>query len=183
MARIPPLDPLPEETMVRLQAMMPPNVQPLALFRTIARNPRILQKLYASNMLDRGTLSLRQREIIINRITAKSGAAYEWGVHIAFFGDKVGFTKEQIRSLAIGESTDACWNSTDSLLIRMCDQLQESSTISDEILAILQRTYDDPWIIEATAVAGYYKMISFLVNVIGLDKEPFGSAWPEPLSS
>jgi hypothetical protein len=33
------------------------------------------------------SLSMRQREIVINRVTALCGCEYEWGVHIAFFAD------------------------------------------------------------------------------------------------
>jgi len=47
--------------------MMPPGVEPLGLFRTLAHNPRVLSKIRASNLLDRGSLDRRDREIAAKR--------------------------------------------------------------------------------------------------------------------
>src|SRR5204863_2136404 len=75
---------------------------PLLLFRTVARNPRVLQRMMAGSLLDRGSISLRSRELMILRTCARCGAEYEWGVHIATFGAKVQWTPVQIRSTAYG---------------------------------------------------------------------------------
>ena len=54
-SRIPPLpEPWPTDVADELRAMMSPGVPPLALFRVLARSPRILGKIRASNLLDRG---------------------------------------------------------------------------------------------------------------------------------
>ena len=47
--------------------IMPPGVAPLVLFRVMARNPRVFRKIRAGSLLDRGSLTLREREIIILR--------------------------------------------------------------------------------------------------------------------
>ena len=174
MSRISVKEGLPAATEALLADMMPSGVPPLNLFRTIAHNPRVLEKLRASNLLDRGDLSLREREIIIDRMTALSNAEYEWGVHIAFFAEKVKFSAEHIRSLTVGNADDPCWNASESLLLQMCDELHETSTLTDGTLAALQSVWDEARIIEAVAIAGYYKMISFLVNVCAPDKESYG---------
>ncbi|HEV7760231.1 MAG TPA: hypothetical protein VGO78_14620 [Acidimicrobiales bacterium] len=31
---------------------------------------------------------MRDREIVIDRTCARCGCQYEWGVHVAFFGDR-----------------------------------------------------------------------------------------------
>jgi alkylhydroperoxidase family enzyme len=77
--------------------MMPPGMAPLRLFRTIAHNPRVLEKIRASNLLDRGSLDRRDREIVILRTTARCGCEYEWGVHVAFFSAKVGLGRRRDR--------------------------------------------------------------------------------------
>ena len=66
--RIPPVEPpyLPEVA-DDLEKMMPPGFDPLKLFRTLAHNPRILHKFRLSNLLDRGAIDSRQREIVILR--------------------------------------------------------------------------------------------------------------------
>lgn len=37
---------------------------PLLLFRTVANNPRVLQRMMAGGLLDRGSISLRERELM-----------------------------------------------------------------------------------------------------------------------
>jgi hypothetical protein len=56
-----------------LGRIMPPGMEPLVLFRTMARNPRVFGKMFAGGLLDKGSLSLRQREIAIDRTTARLG--------------------------------------------------------------------------------------------------------------
>src|SRR6266851_3617486 len=85
MSRIAPLEPpyAPEigEQFDRIMRGAPP----LMLFRVIAGNARAWEKFRAGSLLDRGPLSLREREIVIDRTCARTGCEYEWGVHIAAF--------------------------------------------------------------------------------------------------
>src|SRR5262245_7917785 len=90
---IPPYQPAIAEALDRI---MPAGVEPLVLFRTMARSPRVFAKMFDGGLLDKGPLSLRQREIVIDRTTARLGCEYEWGVHIAFFAAKVGFGDSEI---------------------------------------------------------------------------------------
>jgi hypothetical protein len=54
--------------------------------------PTVEKTAVCKNLLGRGLLMLRQREIVIDRTCALNGSEYEWGVHIAFFAAKVKFT-------------------------------------------------------------------------------------------
>ena len=54
-----------------LARIMPEGVEPLVLFRTLARSPRVFAKVFAGGLLDKGPLCLREREIIIDRTTAR----------------------------------------------------------------------------------------------------------------
>ncbi len=58
---------------------------PLMLFRVVAGNARAWDKFRATSLLDGGPLSLREREIVIDRTCALTGCEYEWGVHVADF--------------------------------------------------------------------------------------------------
>src|SRR5688500_9808087 len=51
-------------------AIMPPGMKPLTLFTTLARDERLLRKFFAGSLLDEGHLTLRQREIVIDRTAA-----------------------------------------------------------------------------------------------------------------
>ena len=78
----PPFDP---EIQERFDRLMPSGLPPLTLFTTVARDKRLLERFFGGGLLDKGNLTLRQREIVIGRVTALAGSEYEWGVHVAFF--------------------------------------------------------------------------------------------------
>src|SRR3712207_7844615 len=54
-------------------------------------------RYYLSRQL---SLSMRDRELVIDRTTARCGCDYEWGVHVASYGERVGLTSEQVHSVA-----------------------------------------------------------------------------------
>ena len=65
---------------------------PLVLFRVMAGNARAWEKFRGGSLLDRGPLSLREREIVIDRTCALNGCEYEWGVHVATFAEPAHLT-------------------------------------------------------------------------------------------
>ena len=66
---------------------------PLVLFRVMAGQPRAWEKFRGGSLLDRGPLSLREREIVIDRTCALNGCEYEWGVHVATFAAAADLTR------------------------------------------------------------------------------------------
>src|SRR6201985_1676222 len=83
---------------------------PLTLFRVMASNARAWEKFRAGSLLDRGPLSLREREIVIDRTCALNGCEYEWGVHVATFAQAARLTEAEIRA-SVREGADApCWS-------------------------------------------------------------------------
>ena len=120
MTRITPAEPPYEPAIAaELERIMPSGVPPLMLFRTMAKSPRIFAKMFAGGLLDKGPLGLRQREIVIDRTTARLGCEYEWGVHIALFAERVGFTAEHVAANVAGPSDAACWTPEEQALIAL----------------------------------------------------------------
>jgi alkylhydroperoxidase family enzyme len=171
----PPFDP---EIQIALDKLMPPGVPPLVLFTTLARDKRLFQKLMRSSLLDKGNLTLRQREIVICRTTALCGSEYEWGVHIAFFGDRVGFSAEQTQALVKGHADDAVWNAEERLLISVCDELHSHCNLSDEVWKNLQSRFSSEATLEILMLAGFYRTVSYLTNALRLPLEAFASRFP-----
>lgn len=179
MPRIAPAEP-PYESQIaaELARIMPPGVPPLVLFRTLARNPRIFGRIFAGGLIDKGLLSLRQREILIDRTTARLGCEYEWGVHVTFFAERVGFTAEQIEATATGLANAACWTSDEQALVALVDDLVDQRTIGDETWAALTTHFDEAQLLEAIALVGYYHTISFLCVGLDLPLESYAARFP-----
>jgi alkylhydroperoxidase family enzyme len=165
-----------EET---LEKLMPPGVEPLSLFRTLAVNPRVFRRFMAGGLLDKGSLTLRDREIVIDRATGLCGAEYEWGVHMALFGERVGFGEAEARALVAPDGAEAaCWSVHDRLLIRMVDQLHETATIDDVLWAELAEEFEAEQLIELLVLTGFYHMVSFTVNALNLAPEAYAQRFP-----
>jgi alkylhydroperoxidase family enzyme len=167
--------PYPPEIEERLARVMPPGVPPLLLFRTLARDKRLFERFMNGGLLDKGNLTLRQREIVIDRITALSGSEYEWGVHVAFFAERAGLTEAQIASTAKSGAGDSVWTEEERLLLTVCDQLHRSCNIDDRTWSVLRDVFEEEAILEILMLAGFYRTVSYLTNALRLPNEPYGA--------
>ena len=105
----PPYEPQVEEQLAR---MMPAGASPIGLFRLFVRNLPMTQAIHGWGRYQLGrqlSLSLRQREIVIDRTCALARCEYEWGVHVTFFAERAGLDTAQLRSLTHGAASDDCW--------------------------------------------------------------------------
>lgn len=151
---------------------------PLKLFRTLARNPRVLSRLIAGGLLDRGSISLRQRELVILRSCARCRGEYEWGVHVAVYGAKAQFTPEQVAATVNGDATAALWSADEQLILRLCDALHARQDLDDALWGELRGVFAEEQIIELIMLAGFYHAVSFVVNGLRVEREAFAPRFP-----
>lgn len=177
-ARISPVvPPFAPEVKAALERIMPPGVPPLVLFTTLARNERVFQRFMAGGLLDKGSISLREREIMIDRTTARCGSEYEWGVHVTFFAEKAELSPAQVEATVTGGASQI-WSARDRLIVRLADELHETSTVSDGLWAELTGVFGDEQILELIALAGFYHTVSYLTNALRLPLESYGARFP-----
>jgi len=176
--RIAPIDPpYPPEVQLEFDKLMR-GAPPLLLFRTVARNARVLQRMMAGALLDRGSISLRSRELMILRTCARCGAEYEWGVHVATFGAKAQWTPEQLRSTVYGTGDDACWGLKDRSVIRLADQLHDTNRVDDALWEEMSARFAAEQMVELIMLAGLYHAVSYMVNAIDVQHEAFAPKFP-----
>lgn len=181
MPRIAPLEPpYPDAVGAELAAMMPPGMDPLLLFRTLARNPRILGKIRAANLLDRGSLERRDRELVILRTCARLGCEYEWGVHVTAFARRFGIPDPTIAGSVHWQADDPRWTDAERPLIRLVDELQREARVSDALWKELRDRFREDQIVELLVLVGFYHTISFVTNALQIEREPAGARFPGP---
>ena len=179
MSRLAPLQPpYAPELQQQLDRIMR-GAPPLLLFRTIAVSARAWQKFSAGGLLDRGPLTLREREIVIDRTCARTGCEYEWGVHIATFATAAHLTDAQVRATVLGEATDPCWSAAEQALIAAVDALHFRATLSDAEFAALSAHYDAAQILEIMQLCGFYRTVSYLANGLALPLEATAARFPQ----
>jgi alkylhydroperoxidase family enzyme len=171
--RIAPAEPpFAAEIQSALERIMPEGAPPLVLFTTLARNPRVFHRFMAGGLLDKGSIGLREREIVIDRTTARCGSEYEWGVHVKFFAEMARLTPDQIHATVKGGADERVWDRRDALILRLADALHESATIEDELWSELKAEFTDAQLLELIVLAGFYHTVSFLTNALRLPLEP-----------
>jgi alkylhydroperoxidase family enzyme len=179
--RITPLEPPYEPEVARtLERLMPPGVEPLKLFRTVAVNHAVLERFRSTGayLLNFGTLDPADREVVIHRTCALCGCEYEWGVHATVFGRPLGFTDEQLHASVHGGADDPAWSERQRLLVRLADELHNSGTMSDELWKRLSAEWSDAQLVELLAVAGFYHLVSYLANAARVELEDAGERFP-----
>jgi 4-carboxymuconolactone decarboxylase len=183
-ARIAPLQP-PYAAGVEamLAKWMPPGseAEPLRLFRTLAVHEQLMSRMrpLGAGILGSSALVAPQlREVMIHRTCALTGARYEWGVHAVAFGAPLGLSPAQLHSTVHGDWRDRCWERDQASVLRLADELHATSTISDDLWQQLTARFEPAQLIELIVTAGWYHVIAYVCNGLGVQGEEWAPAFP-----
>ena len=178
MSRIAPLEPpYVPEIAAQFDRIMR-GAPPLVLFRVMAGHARAWEKFRAGSLLDHGPLSLREREIVIDRTCALNGCEYEWGVHVAIFADAARLTKDDIRATVHGDAGAPGWSDAEQVLVAAVDALHHRATLSDAEFTALSVYFDAEKILEIILLCGFYRTVSYLANSLALPLEANAPRFP-----
>ncbi len=157
-----------------------PDGRLLSLFRVFAQSARFLGGKGPANLLDADSpLSLREREIVILRVTARARCNYEWGVHVAAFARKAGLTALQVAASTQPDPSAAGWEPQETLLLRCVDALCDDADLPADLKGPFQDRWSLAQQLEITALCGTYQTISMVANLAELAAEPGAPLLPE----
>jgi len=183
--RIAPVQPpYTEEVAEELARWMPPKspLEPLKLFRTLVRRNELARAMWplGSYLLSRRlSVGMREREVVIERVCARCGCEYEWGVHAAIFGVRAGLSDEDLTGTASRSGDDPAWDYADALLVRMVDELQDTGRIADGLWSELSARWTEEQLLDLLVLAGWYHVISYVANGARVEPESWSMAFPE----
>lgn len=182
MSRITPLSPpYPAETEAALSRWMglAREREPLALFRVLEHHPELASRMrvLGAGLLVHGTLPAAERETVVQRVCARAGCAYEWGVHAEVFGERVGLTTRQLRATVHDDA--GAWTERQAILVRVVDELHEGVDLADSTWAALRALFEEPQIVEVLVLAGWYRTIAYVANALRLPAEEWARPYPE----
>ncbi|MDT7536553.1 MAG: hypothetical protein QOI82_138 [Actinomycetota bacterium] len=155
-----------------------PGLPPLNIFRTIARNEPLAKGFLSlgGHLLRGEGLPAREREIVILRTGWRSRSEYEFGQHTTI-GMGVGLTAEEVGWLAnVGAPG---WSAADAALVAMVDELCAGDVVSDLTWSRLAERWSPEQLLELLVLAGYYRLVSGLLNSAGVALEAGTPGWPE----
>jgi alkylhydroperoxidase family enzyme len=156
----------------------PTPARPLNIFLTMARNPELLKGFgrLGRYLLSEGKLPARERELVILRVGWRCGSEYEFGQHTVI-GRRAGLTDDEIARIAAEDSHG--WSDEDDALLRLCDELCADDVVSDPTWTALSANWDDAQLLELLVLAGYYRLVSGMLNSAGVPLEAQTPGWPD----
>jgi alkylhydroperoxidase family enzyme len=177
---MPRLDPLPEsewgDDVMPILGAQPPGssgkLGELNIFSTLARNPELFKAWmpFGGYLLTAGTLSGRDRELLILRTALNCASAYEWGQHVRI-SEAGGIDRDTIDRVVLGPDAGG-WSDAEAALLRAADELHEDSKIGDGTWAELANAYDEKQLIEIPMTVGQYHMVAFTLNSLEVEQDP-----------
>jgi 4-carboxymuconolactone decarboxylase len=165
----PRIDPLPADDGAARQ---------LNIFRTLAHNEALSKGFFelGGHLLGGGVLPVREREIVILRTGFRSGSEYEFGQHTRI-GRKGGLTEQEIARLA--DSDSGHWSPDDAALVTFVDELCDEDIVSEVTWQALRTRWTDAELLELLVLAGFYRLVSGMLNSVGVALEPSVPGWPD----
>jgi alkylhydroperoxidase family enzyme len=141
------------------------------IFATLARHPQLLKRwlVFGGHVLGKSTLPAREREIAILRMGWLCRAEYEWGHHVAI-GKQVGLSDDDIKRIAEGPDA-AGLVPFEATLLRAVDELHANTFIGDSTWKALAERYSTEQLLDLLFAAGQYKLVSMVLNSVGVQLE------------
>jgi len=182
MGRIQPLDgkQWPAAMREALAAMTPPNPRyelsrapgrpkGANILGTLAHHPELARAFFTLNghLLRATTLTERQRELLILRVAAVRGFAYEWAQHLPMARD-AGLTDAEIAWVAWGPDAPV-WSAGEAALLRSVDELIADGVIGEATWATLAAEFDTRQILDAIFTVGAYETLGWMINSLGVE--------------
>jgi alkylhydroperoxidase family enzyme len=120
----------------------------------------------AIQLLGRGALSHRDRELVVLRVGWLCQAPYEWGEHVGV-AKAVGVRSDEIEHITHGSSA-SYWSEHERALLRAAEELHESAMISDATWDALSQRLDEKQLFELTVLVGQFTMVAYFQNALRL---------------
>lgn len=178
MPRIPPLPPgeWPPEMKDALAALRPANPRHpfpsraegrpkgLNVLGTLAHHPELARAYHTFNgyILFASTLTPRQRELLVLRVAAVRGSAYEWEQHAVLAGD-VGLDEDELARIALGPEAPG-WPALDAAMVRAVDELIGDGRIGDATWVELAAELDEQQLMDLVFTVGAYEVLAMALR-------------------
>ena len=94
------------------------------------------------------------------------------------YGEPLGLSAEQLDSLAAGTADDPVWAPRERVLVRLADELHDTSTVSDALWEELHAGWTAEQLVELVALAGFYHLVAYATNAFAVEREEWAATLP-----
>ncbi len=179
--RIAPLqdDEFTAEQLERLEKARQKDGSVLNIFRTLVRAPDAFRAFnwWGGYILNRNSLTPRDREIVILRTGWLCKSGYEWTQHHRI-GLASGLNPEEIERIKLGAGAEA-WTASERALLTATDDLNRDQFVSNAAWIELQTHYSERQCMDLVFTAGQYTQVSMILNSFGIQLDAGQTLDPE----
>jgi alkylhydroperoxidase family enzyme len=137
------------------------------IFTTLVRAPDLFRRwLPFGGALLNGTLSARERELLILRTAVNCRAEYEWAQHVRL-GRAAGVRPDEIDRVA--DRPLSGWAPLDRALLSAADELHAHYCIADATWDVLAAHYGTEQLIEIPMLVGHYHLVAMTLLTLGVE--------------
>jgi len=142
------------------------------VMRLMLRAPGLFRaQMQASiELVGKGAISPRERELAILRCGWLCRAPYEWGEHVNI-SKRVGITSEEIERVAQGSSAPG-WTEHEAAILKAVEEMLSDQYTTDETWATLSKSWTDRQLMELPILIGAYFMTAIQQNSIRVRLAP-----------
>jgi len=162
----------PDEVVARLLSTEPGSQPMPNALATMMHHPALAGPflVYNNVLLQRPTLSARQRELMVLRVAWRTRSRYEWVQHLRL-APRVAITSDEIAAVAEGPGAPT-WSPLESDLLAAADQLIDHYRIDDDTWKRLAQHLDQRQLVELVFTVGTYTALAMAFKSFGLELDP-----------
>ena len=79
----------------------------------------------------------------------------------------------------MADSDSSPWNADDDALVTMVDELCDENIVSEGTWQALKARWTDAELLELLVLVGFYRLVSGMLNSVGVALEPSVRGWPD----
>ena len=133
--------------------------------RTVLRHTTLyrLHSDFAAELMAKGDLSGRDRELIVLRVGWLCRAPYEWNSHVQI-ARRIGVLSDaEIAAVTVG-SSDPIWADHERAVLRAVEELLDDAMITDATWDALSAGLSERQLLELPILIGQYQGVAYLQN-------------------
>jgi alkylhydroperoxidase family enzyme len=141
-------------------------------FGTMLKHPGLYrcQMEMGIQLLGKGVLSPRERELAIMRVGWLCRAPYEWTQHVDI-AKRYGVTSEEVERVTRGSSAPG-WTEHEAAILKGVEELLGDQMISDDTWSVLARSWTERQLLEFPTLVGQYVAIAYSQNALRMRLNP-----------
>lgn len=151
-------------------------VQPI--WTMLLARPKYAKAVYAllTDLLFRGELPVRLRELLIMRIGWATAAEFEWAQHWQV-ATRAGVEPDDLLAVRDWRASDR-FAAADRAALAAADDVIEQGEVSEETWTVLRGHYTEPELLELVAVIATWHYVSVLVQSLRVPLDEGMGPWP-----